>query len=197
MKLNIYPSTFKFEKNYSGIHLVLRTFLTVCFACALAFILPFPGAIKVIILFVVLIGGSVLADKYLRRLYPDWPKTKNFNGTIDFHSEYIQLIKNDENSSLNLTKCLEIVFFCDFYAGFSATKPNLQSNGNALLFYKDVDRSVTLVKFNLATMEQFTEFQNLIEDYKNKLPYVKIYSPEEYTHILNNDLSDRRPFGKC
>jgi hypothetical protein len=140
----------------------------------------------------VLIFGSIfISEKYIRKLFPDWPKKKLFVGTISFSENQIIVNSIHKNIELNLNDCSEMILFYDHYKGYTASSRDIRRNGNGLLFYKNQDAKISIFKFNISDEEQFDEFKIVTENYKNELPYFKEYIPSEISHILKTDYSDR------
>ncbi len=191
VKLNLYRNDFNVLSSHGFLNRILRSIFVTLLAVGVITLIPASIEIRTLILIVILIGGVFISDKYLRRIFPDWPKSKKFIGTISFSVDSISIMEEHHVTKLSLTECIELVIFIDHYTGYTGTRRDVDRNGNGLLFYKDKLGQTSVYKFNIFNEKQFNNFKIFMDHYKVSVPYFKEYLPYEITHILKPDLSDR------
>ena len=137
-----------------------------------------------------------LSDKYLRKLYPDWPKQKNFIGEIAFAPHSIEIKSSEAFIHLELDQCKEFLIFWDHYVGYGNSSGDTERNGNALLYFEDHKGISQVAKFNVQTKEQMNKLKLLLQHYKENTSYFKEYLPSEIKFVLKPDLSSRIKYKK-
>jgi hypothetical protein len=185
--LNSYPNDFNIVSNYGCLNRVVRSLILTILMVGFIVYSPLSKELTVFFSIGIVIIGVIVSDKYVRRLYSDWPRLSRFNGKVKFSELSITI--NDEVELL-LSECSELVFFMDHYCGFAVPRDYARS-GNAMLFYKNEQEEVSIVKFNIFTETEYNELELLINSYKKNAPYFKRYLPYEIPHILKPDLTDR------
>jgi hypothetical protein len=191
VKLNLYRDDFNVTSNHGFLNRILRSIFVSLLALGLTILIPVSIEIRTLIFIAILIGGVIVSDKYFRRTYPDWPKSKNFIGTLNFSIDSISIMERNHSTALFLTECSEFVIFIDQYAGYTGNKRDVDRNGNGLFFYKDKLGQTSVYKFNVFNENQYNKLKIILDQYKLSIPYFKEYLPYEITHILKPDLSDR------
>lgn len=190
LSLNLYKEDFDVVQNNGCFGRILRTIIVLFLALYIG--LLFENNITTWLVFTcITFGGSYIADIYIRKLYPDWPKKRNFTGKLIISQQNITINSEKRNLNLLISECKELIFFFDQYSGYSAGGPDLQRNGNALVFFKNNNGVVSTAKFNINSYKEFEDFKLILADYKKSVNYFKEYIPREISVILKPDLSDR------
>ena len=195
LELNLYREDFDVTSNYSFLNRILQSIsIPLIFLGIMLAIPKLPESstfICIAVLFGVTIAYLYLSDRYLRKMYPDWPKPENFVGKITLAPDFITITQENQEIRLSISDCQELLIFSNHFTGYSANQRDTKRNGNGLLFYKHKPNEVSIYKFTILNDEQFTLFQALCNHYKETVPYFKTYLPYEIKHILQSDLSDR------
>lgn len=177
--------------NYSCLNRILRTIILVFIATILVVVIPMSKSFAIFIMLTIIFGGMLIADRFLRKVYSDWPHSKNFEGSIIFTEKQIEINREDSSCSLRLSDCSELLFFTDHFAGYTVNNRDLQRNGNALIFLKKLDGETLTFKFNIHTEEEYKSFCEIKSCYPDKINYYKEYGTPELMHILNSELTNR------
>lgn len=195
LKLKIYSKEFNVTKSFGVTHFIIRALLLIPILFLAVFLLRDFNRL----LFPILIVASLylfmfISDRYLRRLYPDWPKTSNTSGEIHFLEKEIQLHSNSDVKNFVISDFREMIFFHDHYSGYTASARDVQRNGNALLHVIDVEDRVFNVKFNIRTEEQYKHFKSILSTYQEQVYSFEEKTPNDVQFILKPDLSGRRNY---
>lgn len=191
LELKLYQTDFNVQSNYGSLNRILRSIIIPCLVAGLIILYPVSKELVILMSFCIVIGGMYLADTYLRKIYPDWPNSNKFIGTITLSENMITINKKNENIELSISECNELVLFADHYTGYVSNMRDIKRNGNGLLFYKNNDGKISVFKFNIFDKKQHDKLENLIDFYKVQIPYFKKYLPNEIKHILKTDLFER------
>lgn len=191
VELNLYRHDFNVASSQSTLNRILRSILVPIISVGLILLLPFSFEIRMIIFIGILLGGIFIVDKYLRRIFTDWPNSKKYVGTINFSKDLIIIKEGVHVTKLSLSDCSELVIFIDHYTGFRSVGADLERNGNGLFFFKDNLGQTRVYKFNIFNENQFKKIKIILDEYKDSVSYFKEYLPFEIPHILKPDLSDR------
>lgn len=191
LELKIYRTDFNVQSNYGSLNRILRSIIITCLVVVLIILIPVSKELAILMSLCIVIGGMYLSDAYLRKIYPDWPNSNKFIGTITFSENLITINKENENIELSINECNELVIFVDHYSGFVSNKRDIKRNGNGLLFYKNNHGKISVFKFNIFDKKQHDKLETLIDFYKVQIPYFKKYLPYEIKHILKPDLTER------
>lgn len=195
LKLTLYQNDFKVHTNFGGFHRILRSIFIACLVVISSIILvPVSKELAFFISLIILIVSLNITDTYLRKIYPDWPNSNKFIGTIIFSENLITINTQNENIELLITDCNELMLFIDHFSGFKANKRDIERNGNGLLFYKNNNGKISVFKFNVFNKIQHDKLETLIDLYKVQIPYFKKYLPFEISHILKPNLTERRKY---
>ncbi len=139
-------------------------------------------------------GFVILADKYGRKIYSDWPKRKYMKGEVTFETTKIHVVL-DEEREFDRSEIGELIFFYDHYAGWSSGPiVDINRNGNALIFVRMKNETTDFYKFNIRTKEEFQGLEAIIESYLLHVPFVLIKKVTDIPYILTSDLSERRVY---
>ncbi len=185
--LNSYPKDFNIVSNYGCLNRVVRSLILAILMVGFVVYSPISKELTVFLSIGIVIIGVIVSDKYVRRLYSDWPSLSRFSGKVKFSELSITI--NDEVELL-ISECSELVFFIDKYCGFNVPRDYARS-GNAMLFYKNKQEKVSIVKFNIYTELEYNELELLVASYNENTDYLKQYLTYEIPHILKPDLTDR------
>lgn len=173
---------------------IIRSFIVAIIGVFVLRSLQLPGETAIIVFIVVLVGLLFLADKYFRRLYPDWPKTKNYAGTILFGVDEITIKKNNEQITIPVKNISNLLLFCDHYRGFRNNHRDIERNGNALVYIKSIDGLAHAFKFNIYSKMQFESLNLLTTQYESSVGHYQKYAPAAIPTILTADLKQIRAF---
>lgn len=187
----LFKDDFNVARNFGVLHRILSSLVIPVLFLVYVFLIPTRSEFSPLIILVLIFGSIFISEKYIRKLFPDWPKKKLFVGTITFSENQIIVNSIHKNLELSLIDCSEMILFYDHYNGYTASSRDIKRNGNGLLFYKNRDAEISIFKFNISDEEQFDELNIVTKNYKNELPYFKEYLPSEISHILKSDYSDR------
>lgn len=191
LELNLYPNDFNVESNQSCLGRILRSIVLVAILLLIAIYTPFSDKTLNLIQIIVLFGGMFIADRYIRRLYTDWPNNKKFIGKMTLEKNRIKVLIEGDEEIHEIDNYTEIVIFSDHYTGFTINMRDIQRNGNALIYLKEKNGSSVIIKFNINTEREHQKFIDITQSYKEQLAYYKEYLPGEISHILKPDLSSR------
>jgi hypothetical protein len=191
LELNVYPKDFNVQSNKSCLGRIIRSIVIAGIVLLVAIFAPISNRSLILIEILVLIGGIIIADRYVRRLYPDWPNKKKFIGKMILEKNRIKVFIEENEEILELSNYAEIVIFFDHYTGYSINMRDIQRNGNALIYLKENNGSSVVIKFNINTEQEYQRFIDMTKNYKEELVYYKEYLPGEISHILKPDLSSR------
>ena len=191
LSLNLYKEDFNVSQDTGCLGIFLGILITLLLAITFG-ILFFEYRYSKIIAFIIIATGILFSKFLIRKLYPDWPKSKNFIGKLKLSSEEIEICSEVYKHQLQINECKELLFFFDHYKGFSSgVNSDPMRTGNSLLFFKSNDGVVSIAKFNINSYKEFENFKLILAEYKMNVTYFKEYIPREINVILKADLSDR------
>jgi hypothetical protein len=192
--MNLYRDDFNVISNHGCLNRGLRSIVGPIVVILIVRAFPIPEKFSVIVLIVLLLLSIYIADKYVRRLYPDWPKSRNFIGSILFTKENITIKRNNGQLQLQTSDISEFIIFWDHYRGFKISNHDDERNGNALIYLKCNDGKVSVFKFNVASKREFEDLKLNFDLYQNSIMHCKSYKPESIPIILTPDLNSRRNY---
>jgi hypothetical protein len=191
VKLKLYSKSHEICKDYGYLHRVLRSIAATLFFFALTILLRNVQHM-IFLVFLALFGFVILADKYGRRIFSDWPKRKYMEGEITFETTRIHVLLGEEKV-LDSSEIAELIFFYDQYTGWSSGPVvDIDRNGNALIFVRMKNKATEFYKFNIRTKEEFKGLEKLIDSYVSNIPSVFKKKVTDIPYILTSDLVERR-----
>ena len=111
VELKLYRDNFQIHRNYGFLHRIVRSVILAFLVLILTFLLAKVVNNKAFLTFSIIamiIGGMFLLDSMLRKRYADWPKAKNFVGSIHLKFDSILINKKFKASTLNISDNLDV-----------------------------------------------------------------------------------------
>ncbi len=194
VELNLYRDDINVLSDHGCLARIARSVVVAIITLLVVQSLPVSREARGIVFVVLLLSLLFVTDKYIRRLYPDWPKPSNYAGTITFTLDEITITKPDERLAIALTHINTFLLFYDHYCGFRNNHRDIERNGNALVYLKTVDGQMHVFKFNIYSKIQFDAFQALNVQYETTVKDFRKYTTSAIPTILTDDYKNTRSY---
>lgn len=164
------------------------TLLSILLALSLVPIIKYITANLIILIVYSLIG--VVAIKYLRIFYSDWPKEKNKIGEIHIDNDSWKIKLN--NFELHYDEIKNVKFRFNYIKGKNYAHYDVLHNGIAELVYFKTDGQKGLIKFLIETEEQLNHLKQTFKLWYQKGVHVEEeFTIEKYRTICLEPMADK------